>query len=78
MFKAAHEEYRFQILDKSFSGHKCHFWKHIQTMKKDTSSIPALISNGYTISKAKDKATALNSYFQSVFTIEDLLVVSQL
>ena len=30
------------------------------------------MSNGYTLTNAKDKATALNSYFQSVFTIEDL------
>ena len=38
-------------------------------MKKSTSSILTLMS---TLTNARDKATALNSYFQSVFTIEDL------
>ena len=72
MLKAAHEEYRSRILDTSFSGHKRQFWKYIRTMKKNTSSIPTLISNGFILTNAKDKATVLNSYFQSVFTIEDL------
>ena len=72
MLETAHEKYRSQILDTSFSGHKRQFWKYIRTMKKSTSSIPTLMSDGYTLTNAKDKATALNSYFQSVFTIEDL------
>ena len=41
-------------------------------MKKSTSSIPTLTVNGYTLTNAKDKAVALNSHFQSVFTVEDL------
>ena len=44
-------------------------------MKRSTSSIPTLVSNGYTLTNAKDKATALNSYLQSVFTIEDLTYI---
>ena len=41
-------------------------------MKKSTSSIPSLTVDERTVINAKDKATALNDQFQSVFTVEDL------
>ena len=41
-------------------------------MKKSTSSIPSLTVDDRTVINAKDKATALNDQFQSVFTVEDL------
>ena len=72
MLETAHEEYRTRILDTAFSGHQRQFWKYIRAMKKSTSSIPTLTVNDHTITSAKDKAIALNSHFQSVFTTEDL------
>ena len=76
--QVAHEQYRNRILDTTFSGHQCQFWKYIKTMKKSTSSIPFLTVNGHTVTKAKDRATALNNQFQSVFTVEDLSNVPEI
>ena len=47
-------------------------------MKKSTSSIPSLTVNGRTVTKAKDRTTALNDQFQSVFTVEDLSNVPEI
>ena len=71
MVQSAHEQYRTRILDTTFSGHQRQFWKYIKAMKKST-SIPSLTVDDHTITNAKDKATALNDQFQSVFTVEDL------
>ena len=67
--QVAHEQYQNRTLDTTFSGHQRQFWKYIKTMKKSTSSIPSLTVNGRTVTKAKDRATALNDQFQSVFTV---------
>ena len=49
------------------------FWSFIKKQKTDSSSIPALRSNGQLFSENNKKAEILNQQFQSVFTDEDPL-----
>ena len=78
MIKSAHERYRTRILDTSFPGQQRQFWKYIKAMKKSSSSIPSLSVGENVVTDAKEKATALNKQFQSVFTVEDLTNVPEI
>ena len=44
------------------------FWKYIKGMRKDTTSINVLHSNGEDYTDSETKANILNSQFASVFT----------
>ena len=59
MVQSTHERYRTRILDTTFSGQQRQFWKYIKAMKKDTSSIPSLTADNWTVISAKKKLVYL-------------------
>jgi len=60
------------MFDNSFNGNHKQFLKNIRAKHKDHHNISTLVVDGETISGAINKANALNNYFQSVFTKENL------
>jgi len=70
--KVAHNNYFSRMFDDSFDGNRRQFWKYIRAKRKDFHNISTLTVNGKVISDSKSKADALNNYFESVFTKEDL------
>ena len=71
--EAAHCDYQRRLFDESFSGNQRQFWKYIKSMKRDSTGIPTLLSNGKEFNTAKGKASVLNDHFQSVYTSKDLI-----
>ena len=78
MVQSALEWYHTRILDTTFSGQQCQFWKYIKAMKKDTCSTPSLTVDGRTVISITEKASALNDQFQSAFTVEDLITIPKI
>ena len=70
--KVAHNNYFNRMFDNSFNGNRRQFWKYIRAKRKDYHNISTLIVDGESISDTKSKANALNNYFESVFTKENL------
>ena len=50
----------------------------IKSLRKDHVGVPALISNGKTLTDSLEKAEVLNNQFYSVFTDEDLVNTPQI
>ena len=75
--KDAHNNYYRRLFDTSFSGNRRQFWKYIRARRQDNRAhdIPTLFIDDQPVHSAKDKATALNSHFKSVFTEENLSTV---
>ena len=74
----AHNNYCSRLFDNSFGGRKRQFWKYIRAKRKDTSEISTLIVDGIACTDTKAKAEALNNYFKSVFTQEDVTNIPNL
>ena len=53
------------------------FWRWLKSLRGGASLIPDIHSMGQTLSRSIDKAMALNSFFTSVFTKENVSTVSQ-
>ena len=70
--EVAHSSYQARLFDTSFSGNKRQFWKYVRAMRRQSFTIPSLVCKGKELSTARDKASALNTQFESVFTNEDL------
>ena len=68
----AHNNYFSRMLDSSFNGNRRQFWKYIRAKHKDKHNISTLVVDGQHISDTRQKADALNNYFESVFTKENL------
>ena len=65
--RASHNSYVLSLLDSNNKVTK-KFWKYIKGMRKDTTSINVLHSNGEDYTDSETKANILNSQFASVFT----------
>ena len=72
MLDQAYSMYHSRLFDKSFSGNHKQFWKYVQYLHKESFGIPTLLHNNKEFNTSEDKANVLNTYFQSVFTDEDL------
>ena len=66
---ATRNSYRSYVRDKCLESTK-QFWTFVKSLKKDSSGIPALKSNGELIIDNKSKPEVLNKQYQSQFTIE--------
>ncbi len=69
--RLARDSYLADILTPSMEDNPKLFWKYIKSCRNDTQGIPVLRQAGALITSAKEKALALNEYFQSVFTVEN-------
>ena len=72
MLDQAHSMYQSCLFDESFSGNRKQFWKYVRSLRKESFGIPTLLHNNKEFNTSEDKANVLNTYFQSVFTDEDL------
>ena len=48
------------------------FWRYVNSRLKTKSRVDALLENGALVSDDEGKATVLNTFFSSVFTVEDV------
>jgi len=66
--REAHNNYCGKLFNDSFGGT---IWKYIKAKCKDDIGISTIMVDGNPCTDPKTKATALNNYFESVFTKED-------
>ena len=69
--REAHNNYCGKLFNDSFGGSRRQFWKYIKAKHKNDIGISTIMFDGNPCTDPKAKATALNSYFESVFTKED-------
>ena len=74
----AHDNYQNQLFTTNSNTTSKKFWRYIKSLRKDHVGVPALISNGKTLTDSLEKAKALNNQFYSVFTDEDLVNTPQI
>ena len=72
MLDQAHSMYSSHLFDESFSGNRKQFWKYVRSLRKKSFGIPTFLHNNKEFNTSEDKTNVLNTYFQSVFTDEDL------
>ena len=72
MLDQAHSMYQSRLFDESFSGNRKQFWKYVRSLRKESFGIPTLLRNNKEFNTSEDKANVLTTYFQSVFTDENL------
>ena len=61
-----------EVLAPSLETNPKQFWSFIRSQRKESTSIPTLISDGESRTSDKTKAEALNKQFSSVFTDENV------
>jgi hypothetical protein len=71
LIQKSHNEFLNNMLDPESDTNSKKLWSYIKSKRQDTTGIGSLYHQGQTIDDSRGKATALNSYFQSVFTQED-------
>ncbi|XP_072042262.1 uncharacterized protein [Amphiura filiformis] len=67
---SAHEDYVNNVVGNSLSESPKKFWSYVKMMRTENLGIPTLRTTTKLCTTDQDKATALNSHFQSVFTQE--------
>jgi len=70
--KTALTNYYTRMFDNSLNGNRRKFWKYVRAQRKDNHNISTLVVDGKPITELRCKANALNNYFESVFTKENL------
>ena len=68
LLRSSHTNYLCNEIGESLSSNPKRFWSYIKQCKSENMEIPTLRSNGVLYISNKDKAQALNSQFESVFT----------
>ena len=69
--KKGYEDYVGGILENTMTESQKKFWQFINSQKKDSGGIPTLKTESGPATTSKEKAEALNSQYQSVFTKEN-------
>ncbi|XP_072024943.1 uncharacterized protein [Amphiura filiformis] len=67
---SAHEDYVNNVVGNSLSESPKKFWSYVKMMRTENLGIPTLRTTTKLCTTDQEKATALNSHFQSVFTQE--------
>eukprot|EP00057_Strongylocentrotus_purpuratus_P003633 XP_003727036.1 PREDICTED: RNA-directed DNA polymerase from mobile element jockey-like [Strongylocentrotus purpuratus] len=70
--KKSYEDYVGGILENTITESQKKFWQFINSQKKDNGGIPTLKTASGLATTSKEKAEALNSQYQSVFTQENI------
>jgi len=70
--KSTHTNYYTMMFDHSLNGNRKQFWKYVRAQQKDNHNISTLVVDGKPVTESKCKANALNNYFESVLTKENL------
>ena len=65
-------------LSSQYSDSPKPFWRWLNTSKGGRSPIPTLLHNNSKVTEDSQKAEAFNTYFSSVFTVDDGSDVSKL
>ncbi len=69
--KAIRKSKRNHVSEIISSDQPKKFWRFVRSNKKDNTGVPVLKVNNITLTKDSEKAAALSTQFQSVFTRED-------
>ncbi|XP_048583255.1 uncharacterized protein LOC125562943 [Nematostella vectensis] len=74
LLKAAHNHYLNTVIGGSLGSNPKKFWSHVKHSRTESRGIPTLRQGNSMFISDKDKAEALNKYFESVFTMDDGVV----
>ena len=74
LLKTAHNDYLNNVIGGSLQENHKRFWSYIKRLRSDNFGIPVLRKGDSIFTSDKDKAEALNDYFQSVFTKDNDLL----